>query len=289
MLLTALVFRQFGVLGKTKALKCADQAGLIVDDNGNVKSYRGSGNSAIKRLVDAYVSYIGIPAKISCTMLIRKIAKENDISLDPNLIPLKNHKRLNLTTYDTSKIIAIGASTGGTEALKQVLVKMPPDIPAMVIVQHMPKNFTKSFAQRLDSLCSFKVKEGTHGDPLVRGQALIAPGNYHVRLKKTGTTYHIETNQEEKVHYQRPAVDVLFESVAKCAGKNAIGVILTGMGGDGARGLLRMKESGAKTIAQDEESCVVFGMPKEAIKLGAVDKTVTLSKIADSILGFLKK
>ncbi len=287
-LLTAIVYRQFGVLGKTKALRCADKAGLVVENNGNVKSYTGSGSNALKRLIDAYVSYVGLPARISCTMLIRRIAKNNNISLNPDLITLNNHKVLNLTRYSSSKVVAIGASTGGTEALKEVLTKMPSDIPATVVVQHMPENFTKSFAQRIDSLCSFKVKEGKNGDRLTRGLVLIAPGNYHIRLKKIGTTYHIETNQEDKVHHQRPAVDVLFESVAECVGANAVGVIMTGMGADGAKGLLKMKESGAKTIAQDEESCVVFGMPKEAIKLGAVDKTITLQKIPESILNFLK-
>ncbi|MDR4505483.1 MAG: chemotaxis response regulator protein-glutamate methylesterase [Candidatus Scalindua sp.] len=188
----------------------------------------------------------------------------------------------------THKIIVIGASTGGTEALRELLVQMPADSPGIAIVQHMPEIFTKAFAQRLDSLCSIKVTEGSNGDSLTPGKAIIAPGNYHMKLRRNGAMYRIETTQEERVHHQRPAADVLFESAAKYAGINAVGVILTGMGADGASGLLKMKQSGAKTIAQDEESCVVFGMPKEAIKLGAVDKTVSLQKIPESIFEFLR-
>lgn len=188
----------------------------------------------------------------------------------------------------TNKVIFIGASTGGTEALKEVLIKMPPDSPAIAIVQHMPEMFTKAFAKRMDSLCSITVKEGKNGDSLIQGQAIIAPGNYHMSIRRNGAMYRIETNQEAPIHHQRPAVDVLFDSASKYVGPNAIGVIMTGMGSDGATGLLNMKESGAKTIAQDEDSCVVFGMPKEAIKLGAADKIVPLNKIPENILSFLK-
>jgi len=188
----------------------------------------------------------------------------------------------------TNKVIFIGASTGGTEALKEVLIQMPPDSPAIAIVQHMPEMFTKAFAKRMDSLCSITVKEGKNGDSLIQGQAIIAPGNYHMSIKRNGAMYRIETNQEAPIHHQRPAVDVLFDSASKYVGPNAIGVIMTGMGSDGATGLLKMKESGAKTIAQDENSCVVFGMPKEAIKLGAADKIVPLHKIPENILSFLK-
>ena len=188
----------------------------------------------------------------------------------------------------THKIILIGASTGGTEALKNVLIKMPPDSPAIAIVQHMPEMFTKAFAERMNSLCSITVKEGKNGDSLIPGQAIIAPGNYHMSIRRNGAMYCVETNQEAPVHHQRPAVDILFDSAAKYVGPNAIGVIMTGMGSDGAKGLLNMKESGAKTIAQDEDSCVVFGMPKEAIKLGAADKTVPLQNIPEYILAFLK-
>jgi len=196
---------------------------------------------------------------------------------------------MNYTVFKgTNKVIFIGASTGGTEALKEVLIQMPPDSPAIAIVQHMPEMFTKAFAKRMDSLCSITVKEGKNGDSLIQGQAIIAPGNYHMSIKRNGAMYRIETNQEAPIHHQRPAVDILFDSASKYVGPNAIGVIMTGMGSDGASGLLKMKESGAKTIAQDENSCVVFGMPKEAIKLGAADKIVPLHKIPENILSFLK-
>jgi len=188
----------------------------------------------------------------------------------------------------TNKVIFIGASTGGTEALKDVLVKMPPDSPAIAVVQHMPEMFTKAFAERLNSLCSITVKEGKNGDSLIPGQAIIAPGNYHMSVRRNGAMYRIETNQEAPIHHQRPAVDVLFDSASKYAGPNAIGVIMTGMGSDGATGLLNMKDAGAKTIAQDEDSCVVFGMPKEAIKLGAADKIVPLNRIPENILSLLQ-
>jgi two-component system chemotaxis response regulator CheB len=151
----------------------------------------------------------------------------------------------------------------------------------------MPELFTRAFAKRLDSLCSITVKEGKSGDSLIQGQAIVSPGNYHLRLRKSGAMYHVETNQEAPVNHQRPSVDVLFDTVAIYAGENAIGVIMTGMGSDGASGLLKMKESGAKTIAQDEDSCVVFGMPNEAIKLGAVDKIAPLQKIPENIFAFL--
>ncbi len=166
----------------------------------------------------------------------------------------------------TNKIIAIGASTGGTRALEVVLTKMPVNSPGIVVVQHMPAHFTTSFAARLNELCEMKVKEAEDGDSVVNGQVLIAPGNYHMLLKRSGARYYVNVKNGPMVHHQRPAVDVLFKTVAKYVGANAVGVVLTGMGADGAAGILTMKEAGAKTIAQDEKSCVVFGMPKEAIK-----------------------
>jgi len=186
----------------------------------------------------------------------------------------------------TNKIIAIGASTGGTEALKVVLTGMPPNAPGLAVVQHMPANFTTSFAQRLNELSAITVKEAADGDSLVNGVALIAPGNYHMLLKRSGARYYVQVKTGPLVHHQRPAVDVLFHSVATYAGGNAVGVILTGMGSDGALGLLKMKEAGARTVAQDEKTCVVFGMPKEAIKLGGVDKVVPLENIAGTALDF---
>jgi len=189
----------------------------------------------------------------------------------------------------TNKIIAIGASTGGTEALKVVLTQMPPNCPGIVVVQHMPAKFTTSFAERLNSLCEIEVREAQDEESVIPGRALIAPGNYHMLLKRSGARYYVKIKQGPMVHHQRPSVDVLFRSVAKYAGENALGIILTGMGADGAQGLLEMKRAGAKTIAQDEKSCVVFGMPKEAIKKGAVDKIAPLEEIAKLSLKMITK
>ncbi len=184
----------------------------------------------------------------------------------------------------TERVIAVGASTGGTEALRAMLEALPPDTPGIVIVQHMPENFTRAFAQRLDTICRVSVKEAENNDTVLRGRALIAPGNHHILLKRSGARYYVEVKDGPLVSRHRPSVDVLFRSAARYAGQNAVGVIMTGMGDDGAKGLLEMKEAGAVTIAQDEESCVVFGMPKKAIELGAVDKVVPLNGLSDAIL-----
>lgn len=184
----------------------------------------------------------------------------------------------------TEKVVAIGASTGGTEALRELLMALPYDCPGIVIVQHMPEKFTKSFADRLNELCKITVKEAENNDTVIRGRALIAPGNFHMLLKRSGARYYVEVKEGPLVNRHRPAVDVLFRSTARYAGRNAMGIILTGMGDDGAKGLLEMKEAGAYTIAQDEASCVVFGMPKEAIKLGAANIVLPLNKIAATIV-----
>jgi two-component system chemotaxis response regulator CheB len=184
----------------------------------------------------------------------------------------------------TEKVVIIGASTGGTEALKTLLEVLPPDCPGIVIVQHMPELFTRAFAKRLDSLCSITVKEAEGNDTVLRGQALIAPGNHHTLIKRSGARYYVDIKDGPLVCRHRPSVDVLFRSAARYAGQNAVGVILTGMGDDGSRGMLEMKQAGAMTIAQDEASCVVFGMPKEAIKCGAVKKVLPLQAIASAIL-----
>ena len=198
--------------------------------------------------------------------------------------PLMRGAENGALSQTTQKVIAIGASTGGTEAIKEVLMQMPPNIPGIVIVQHMPAYFTQSFAERLDSLCGIRVREAKDGDGVMNGQALIAPGNFHMVLKRSGARYFVNIKEGPMVHHQRPAVDVLFNSVAQHAGANAVGVILTGMGSDGAEGMLRMKEAGARTIAQDEASCVVFGMPKEAIRLGAAEWIGSLEKIPQEIV-----
>ncbi|MDR3568770.1 MAG: chemotaxis response regulator protein-glutamate methylesterase [Syntrophobacteraceae bacterium] len=187
----------------------------------------------------------------------------------------------------THKVIAMGASTGGTEALKAVLMQMPANIPGIVIVQHMPPRFTTTFANRLNDLCRIEVREARDGDSVLPGTALIAPGNFHMVLKRVGGTYSVEVGTGPLVFHQRPSVDVLFHSVARFAGSNAVGVILTGMGKDGAAGMLEMKKAGAYTVAQDEASCVVFGMPKEAIRLGGVDKIASLQDIPRSMMNFL--
>ncbi len=184
----------------------------------------------------------------------------------------------------TEKIVAIGASTGGTEALRVLLEALPPDAPGMVIVQHMPEMFTRAFAKRLDSLCEISVKEAEANDTVLRGRALIAPGNHHMLLKRSGARYYVDIKDGPLVCRHRPSVDVLFRSAARYAGHNAVGVIMTGMGDDGANGMLEMKEAGAVTIAQDEETCVVFGMPHEAIKRDAVDKVLPLPAISRAIL-----
>jgi CheY-like chemotaxis protein len=184
-------------------------------------------------------------------------------------------------------VIAIGASTGGTEALKAVLTAMPPNAPGILAVQHMPANFTTSFAERLNELSTMTVREAKDGDSLVNGVALIAQGNYHMLLKRSGARYYVQVKNGPLVNHQRPAVDVLFYSVADYAGSNAVGVILTGMGSDGAMGLLKMREAGARTVAQDEKSCIVYGMPKEAIKLSAAEKVVPLKDIAQTALNMI--
>jgi two-component system, chemotaxis family, protein-glutamate methylesterase/glutaminase len=184
----------------------------------------------------------------------------------------------------TDKIIAIGASTGGTEALRTILEAMPPDAPGLLVVQHMPEGFTRAFADRLDRTCRIDVKEATDGDRVLEGRALIAPGQRHLTLKRTGGHYSVEVSDGPLVSRHRPSVDVLFRSVAAAAGANAIGAILTGMGDDGAAGLLEMKQAGAVTLAQDEASCVVFGMPRAAIERGAVDHVVALDQMAPNVL-----
>ena len=184
----------------------------------------------------------------------------------------------------TEKVVVIGASTGGTEALKTLLESLPADSPGIVIVQHMPELFTRAFANRLDGLCAINVKEAETNDSVIRGRALIAPGNRHLLLKRSGARYYVEVKDGPLVCRHRPSVDVLFRSAARYAGQNAVGVILTGMGDDGARGMLEMKQAGAVTVAQDEATCIVYGMPKEAVRLGGTDKILPLPSIAGAIL-----
>ena len=184
----------------------------------------------------------------------------------------------------TEKVVVVGASTGGTEALRAFLEALPLNAPGIVIVQHMPENFTRAFANRLNTLCRVTVKEAENDDTVIRGRALIAPGNRHSLLKRSGARYYVEVRNGPLVSRHRPSVDVLFRSAARYGGKNIVGVIMTGMGDDGARGMKEMKAAGAVNFAQDEETCIVFGMPKEAIKMGGVDKTMSLDALSGAVL-----
>lgn len=192
---------------------------------------------------------------------------------------------LNATSH---KVVVIGASTGGTEALKKILVELPPAFPGVVVVQHMPPKFITAFSSRLDKLCQVHVKESEDGDTVRPGQVLIAKGNTHTLLRRSGTRYYVSVKSGPLVNRQRPSIDVLFESASRTAKSNAVGVILTGMGADGARGLLKMRQNGARTIGQNESSCVVYGMPKEAFKIGAVEKVVHLNYIAQEVVSMLR-
>jgi len=220
------------------------------------------------------------------SQLVEKIRAASRVTLTRDNTTTRDHapEPIRALAETTHKIIAIGASTGGTEALKTVLTRLPPNSPGVVVVQHMPAHFTTAFAERLNGLCQITVKEAQNNDSVIPGICLIAPGNFHMLLRRSGARYYVEVKTGPMVHHQRPAVDVLFKSAAKYAGANAIGVILTGMGADGAEGMKEMQEAGAGTIAQDEKSCVVFGMPREAIKLGAADKVVSLEHIATEII-----
>ncbi len=201
-----------------------------------------------------------------------------DLAMDP-----REHRAMSKTTEG---IVAIGTSTGGTQALEVLLTALPRMVPGMVIVQHMPEKFTALFAQRLDGICEIEVREAQNGDRVVPGRALIAPGGRHMKLCRSGAQYVVEVFDGPLVNRHKPSVDVLFRSVAQVAGKNALGVIMTGMGDDGAHGLKTMHDAGARTIAQDEGSCVVYGMPKEAVRLGGVDKIVPLQQIGAILMAF---
>jgi two-component system chemotaxis response regulator CheB len=202
--------------------------------------------------------------------------------LTADVIIAKSAKPAVLET--TEKVVMVGASTGGTEALRVFLEVLPKDSPGMVIVQHMPEHFTTAFSSRLNNICQVEVKEAADNDTVLRGRVLIAPGNHHALLKRSGARYYVEIKDGPLVSRHRPSVDVLFRSAARYAGKNAVGVIMTGMGDDGAAGLLEMRQAGACTIAHDEATCVVFGMPHEAIKRGAAGRVLPLDRIADAVL-----
>jgi len=210
----------------------------------------------------------------------RRVAVAPKLTADAMLPKPVSHSLI----QTTEKVVVVGASTGGTEALRELLEAMPLDAPGIVIVQHMPEEFTARFAQRLDKTCRITVKEATNNDSVIRGQALIAPGSKHILLKRSGARYFVEVKEGPLVSRHRPSVDVLFRSAARYGGKNVVGVIMTGMGDDGSSGMLEMKEAGSFNIAQNEASCVVFGMPAEAIKKGGVDRVLPLGNIASEVV-----
>lgn len=233
------------------------------------------GDTGVDRMIQDLAEKIKFAAKIKVRL--------KGVPVEEGPPPLSVSSKADLD----SSIIAIGASTGGTEALRNILERLPSRCPGMVVVQHMPEKFTQTFAQRLNKVCALEVREARNGDRIFPGQVLIAPGNYHMVLDKDGIGYSVKIHQDHPINSHRPSVDVLFESVARHAGPRSVGVILTGMGRDGAQGLLTMKEKGARTVAQDEQSSVVFGMPKEAIRIGAVEMIVPLHHIPEAIFNLL--
>lgn len=264
------------VEGSESALRALDYGAveIITKPRMGTKNFLEESRIAICDAVKAaYLS--NVKKKLSLPTLIQPKLSADAVLTKPNSSAM---------IETTEKVVVVGASTGGTEALKTFLESLPLDSPAIVIVQHMPENFTSAFAKRLDGICRITVKEAADGDTLIRGRALIAPGNHHLLLKRSGARYYVEIKEGPLVSRHRPSVDVLFRSAARYAGKNAVAVIMTGMGDDGAKGMFELKEAGAYTIAQDEKSCVVFGMPHEAIKLGGVDKILPLDNIAGSVL-----
>ena len=226
--------------------------------------------SAVKAAAKSNVKVLRAPAKHTADVILAAATEKHSAMIQT-----------------TERVVALGTSTGGTQALEAVLTALPRVTPGIVIVQHMPEKFTAAFAQRLNGLCQIEVKEAENNDRVVNSRALIAPGGKHMLLKRNGAQYHVEVVDGPLVNRHRPSVDVLFRSVAKCAGSNALGVIMTGMGDDGAAGLLEMRQAGARTLAQDEATCVVYGMPKEAVKRGAVEKSVPLAAVAREIMAQL--
>lgn len=228
--------------------------------------------------------YICDTIKAAATAKVRRLEEYRQVEpkLTADAVLQKPDSRARIQTTD--KVVVVGASTGGTEALRCFLEGFPPDAPGILVVQHMPENFTAAFARRLDNLCRISVKEAEDKDSVLRGHALIAPGNHHMLLNRSGSRYYVDVKDGPLVSRHRPSVDVLFRSAARYAGKNAIGVIMTGMGDDGAKGMCEMRETGAWTLAQDEKTCIVFGMPQEAIKLGGVDRVVPLESLAKEVL-----
>ena len=259
------------------------QTALSALENGAVEVIERP-NLGTKKFFEESKIKICDTVKAAAMVKVRKHVKSINVSpklTADSILPGPSGKAMDKTT---ETVIVVGASTGGTEALRVLFERLPRDTPGMVVVQHMPANFTKAFADRMNKICLVSVKEAENNDTVLRGRVLIAPGNRHMLLQRSGARYYVEIRDGPLVSRHRPSVDVLFRSTARYAGKNALGVIMTGMGDDGAKGMLEMKQAGAYNIAQDKASCVVFGMPKEAIKLDAVNSILPLDKIADALL-----
>ncbi|MBI4985265.1 MAG: chemotaxis response regulator protein-glutamate methylesterase [Rhodocyclales bacterium] len=257
---------------------------IITKPKMGVKSFlQDSANDIVSAIKSAAKANMGAVRRMTATTAVRPAMPPPKLSADAVLA--SHHTGANM--YGTTdRLVAIGTSTGGTQALEAVLTKLPAVCAGIVIVQHMPEKFTAMFAERLNGLCRLEVREAQNGDRVIPGRALIAPGGRHMMVKRSGAQYYVEVADGPLVNRHKPSVDVLFRSVAQVAGKNALGVIMTGMGDDGARGMKEMHDVGAQTVAEDESTCVVFGMPKEAIKLGGVDKIVPLDRIPQEIVAY---
>jgi two-component system chemotaxis response regulator CheB len=278
-LMQAMAAGAVGIVTKPKAgLKS------FLEDSSNdiIAAIRGAARANVRLLVRPAAGSnrpLAAPAGRPAPLSISRPANSADVMLPP-----PSASGATAMAKTTDRVIAIGTSTGGTQALEAVLTRLPVTTPGIVIVQHMPEQFTAMFAERLNGLCRIEVREAKNNDRVIQGRALIAPGGKHMMLKRNGAQYHVEVVDGPVVNRHKPSVDVLFRSVARFAGSNAIGVIMTGMGDDGARGLKEMRDAGASTIAQDEASCIVFGMPKEAIKLGAADRVMGLEQIPAALI-----
>ncbi len=271
---------------QTIAAMAAGAVGIITKPQIGLKDFLNESAvaliDAVKSAAVAEIKKTIAPATPSLTASPTTAISRPKLSADAIIAP-GNSRNL---PEKTDRIVAIGASTGGTQAIEQILKALPADSPGIVIVQHMPAGFTKAFADRLNEICTVEVREAVDGDEVRRGRVLIAPGGYHMLLKRRGTAYYVAVTEGPLVNRHRPSVDVLFRSVAQEASKNALGILLTGMGDDGAAGMAEMHASGVRCIAQDEKTCVVFGMPREAIRRGAVDRVLPLQQIAAEIIAF---
>lgn len=254
---------------------------IITKPKAGLKQFlQQSRNQMVEAIRAAAVARLSAPGRPRPAAKAAAAIPTPKLSADTMLPKTQGHKLF----ATTDRVVAIGTSTGGTQALEQVLKRLPVDAPGIIVVQHMPAQFTRAFAERLDSVCRIKVKEAQNNDRVMPGQALIAPGGLHMMLRRSGAQYRVEVKDGPVVSRHKPSVDVLFRSVAGAAGPNALGIIMTGMGDDGARGLLEMRQAGAATLGQNESSCVVYGMPKEAYKLGGVEHEVELLDIPGLIV-----